>query len=210
MTTLHMHHAFWYIPLLSLHAYNMKLPNFTFCEGRECKTMTFFFFSSSSMQSFRIQLQKTLPTLTNWTKWIKCSKVWSSLFIFQVTFSLLYPSFLLKLPVNVCYFGWVFGDVMFCKVPAFRMLICILKEKVKLQVFKTASQNINPFPGWTACSQLCESKDNFFILLVKGGRGLWNHIRMSTILPKRQEKNGKNHEKLTLILFHYPTALSSI
>ena len=108
------------------------------------------------------------------------------------------------------YFSWVFGDVMFCKVPAFLMLICILKEKVKLQVFKIASQNINPFPGWTACSHLCESKDNFVILLVKGGRGLWNHIRMSTILLQRQEKNGKNHEKLTLILFHYATALSSI
>ena len=44
-TTLHVHHAFLYISLPSLHDYNVKLPNFTFCRGREQKTTTFFFFS---------------------------------------------------------------------------------------------------------------------------------------------------------------------
>ena len=35
----------------------------TFCGGRESKTTTLFFFSQTSIQSFRIQLQKNLPTL---------------------------------------------------------------------------------------------------------------------------------------------------
>ena len=38
------------------------MPNLTFCGGRDHKTMTFFFFSSTSIQSFRIKLQKKLPT----------------------------------------------------------------------------------------------------------------------------------------------------
>ena len=33
---------FFYISLPSLHNYNVKLPNFTFCGGREQKTTTFF------------------------------------------------------------------------------------------------------------------------------------------------------------------------
>ena len=37
-------HAFLYISLPSLHDYNVKVPNFTFCRGREQKTTTFFFF----------------------------------------------------------------------------------------------------------------------------------------------------------------------
>ena len=43
-TTLHVHHAFLYISLPSLHDYDVKLPDFTFCGGREHKTTTFFFF----------------------------------------------------------------------------------------------------------------------------------------------------------------------
>ena len=39
-----MHHAFLYISLLSLHDYDVKLPIFTFCGGREHKTAIFFFF----------------------------------------------------------------------------------------------------------------------------------------------------------------------
>ena len=39
-----------------------KCLNFTFCRGREHKTTTFFFFSWTLIQSFRIQLQKKLPT----------------------------------------------------------------------------------------------------------------------------------------------------
>ena len=51
-----------YISLSSLHDYNVKLPNFTFCRGREQKATSFFFFSWTLMQSFRIQLQKSFPT----------------------------------------------------------------------------------------------------------------------------------------------------
>ena len=50
--------SFLYISLPSLHDYNVKLPNFTFCRGREQKTTTFFFSSWTLIQSFRIQLQK--------------------------------------------------------------------------------------------------------------------------------------------------------
>ena len=60
-TTLHVHHAFLYISLPSLHDYNIKVPYFTFCRGREHKTTTFFFFSWTMIQSFKIQLQKNLP-----------------------------------------------------------------------------------------------------------------------------------------------------
>ena len=42
-TTLQVHHAFLYISLPSLHEYDVKMPNFTFCRGREHNTTTFFF-----------------------------------------------------------------------------------------------------------------------------------------------------------------------
>ena len=41
-TTLHLHHALLYISLPSFHDYDVKLPNLTFCGGREQKTTTFF------------------------------------------------------------------------------------------------------------------------------------------------------------------------
>ena len=45
-TTLHVHHAFFFhISLPSSHDYDMKLPNFTFCGGREHMTTTLFSFS---------------------------------------------------------------------------------------------------------------------------------------------------------------------
>ena len=44
-TTSHVHHAFVYISLPSLHDYNVKMPNFTFSGGREQKATTFFFSS---------------------------------------------------------------------------------------------------------------------------------------------------------------------
>ena len=54
------------------------MPNFTFCGKREDKTTTLFFFPWTSIQSFRIQLQKNSQHLTNWTRWNKRDKVWSS------------------------------------------------------------------------------------------------------------------------------------
>ena len=53
---------FLYISLPSLHDYEVKAPNFTFCGGGEQKATTSFFFSCTSKQSFRIQRQKNLPT----------------------------------------------------------------------------------------------------------------------------------------------------
>ena len=49
---------FLYILLPSMHDYNVKVPNFAFCRGREQKTTTFFFFSWTLIESFKIQLQK--------------------------------------------------------------------------------------------------------------------------------------------------------
>ena len=44
-----MHHAFLYtFFLLSLHDYDVKMPNFGFFRGREQKTMTFFKFLMTS------------------------------------------------------------------------------------------------------------------------------------------------------------------
>ena len=43
-TTLHVHHAFLYISLLSLHDYNVKMPNFTF-NGVRKQATTYFSFS---------------------------------------------------------------------------------------------------------------------------------------------------------------------
>ena len=40
-TTLHVHHAFLYISLPSLHDYDVKMPNFTFYRGRTRATTKF-------------------------------------------------------------------------------------------------------------------------------------------------------------------------
>ena len=58
-----MHHAFWYISLSSLPDYDVKLLNFTFCGGGEHTTMTFFFFSWTSIQSLRIQVHKKIANI---------------------------------------------------------------------------------------------------------------------------------------------------
>ena len=76
-----------------------KLPYFMFCGPRE--TTSFFLISRNSIQSLRIQLQKYLPTLTNWTRWMEWARLSfkQCIFSFQVTFSFLLRSFiLLKLP----------------------------------------------------------------------------------------------------------------
>ena len=57
-TPQHVHHAFLYTSLPSLHNYGLELPNFTFWGGREHKTTTLSFFSWTFIKSFRIQLQK--------------------------------------------------------------------------------------------------------------------------------------------------------
>ena len=69
----HVHHAF-----PSLHDYDVKLPNFTFCRGREHKTTTFFFFSWTLKQSLQFNSREIYQHLTHWTGWNKRDKVWSS------------------------------------------------------------------------------------------------------------------------------------
>ena len=41
MREMHSHHAFLYISVPSLHDYDVKMPNVTFCGGLELKTTTF-------------------------------------------------------------------------------------------------------------------------------------------------------------------------
>ena len=53
--------------------------NFTFCGGREHKTTTLFFFSWTLIHSLlEFNSRKHFQHLTNWTRWIKRDKVWSS------------------------------------------------------------------------------------------------------------------------------------
>ena len=53
-----------YISLSSLYDYNVKVPDFTLYRGREHKRQrtSFSLKSRTTIQSFRIQLQKNLPT----------------------------------------------------------------------------------------------------------------------------------------------------
>ena len=57
---------------------DLKMPYFTFCGGREYKKTTFFFFSLTSIQSYRIHIQKKLPTI----KQLKSSKFEATQFHF--------------------------------------------------------------------------------------------------------------------------------
>ena len=50
-TNCHVHHAFLYIYLLSLHDYNVKVSYFMICWGQRHKITTFFFFSWTLIQS---------------------------------------------------------------------------------------------------------------------------------------------------------------
>ena len=76
-TTLQVHHAFLYISLPSLHDYEVKMPNFMICPlGRENKTTAFPFFSLTSIQSFRIQLQKHSPTFDGLNEMEQAWQVW--------------------------------------------------------------------------------------------------------------------------------------
>ena len=59
------HCLIWFnnISFPSLHVHDMKIPNFLFCGGPEHKTTTFFFFSCTSIKSFRIKLQKKIANI---------------------------------------------------------------------------------------------------------------------------------------------------
>ena len=67
--------------LPSLHDYDVKMPNFTFCGGHEHKTTIFFSWHEQykqRVQTFRINSRKIFQHLTKWTRWNKRDKVWSS------------------------------------------------------------------------------------------------------------------------------------
>ena len=67
-TSLHVHHAFWFISSPSLQDNNVKMHNFKFCRPREHMTTTFFCFFWTFIQSFWIELQKNLPTFDKLSK----------------------------------------------------------------------------------------------------------------------------------------------
>ena len=73
--SLHKHHTFLYISLPSLNDYNLKMPHISFCGGREHKATSCFFFLWILLE---FNFSKNRQHLTNWTKWNKRSKVWSS------------------------------------------------------------------------------------------------------------------------------------
>ena len=60
-TTLHVHHAFLYISLPSLHDYHLKMSNFTFCEGRK-QAMTKFSFSFWTVVVFTLGCEVRLKS----------------------------------------------------------------------------------------------------------------------------------------------------
>ena len=65
-----------------MHDYDVKVPNFAFCEGREHKTTTFFFFSWISTQSLsftwapRDSFVLIICRLSIHNPWINCLKNW--------------------------------------------------------------------------------------------------------------------------------------
>ena len=59
-TALHVNYTILYISLPSLHDYDVKMPNFTFCGGHEHKT-TIFFFSGLNSTSREYKLLESTP-----------------------------------------------------------------------------------------------------------------------------------------------------
>ena len=57
-TTLHVHRAFWNISLPPPHDYGVKVPSFTFVEGKNRRQRLFFFFSWTSIQSLKFNSEK--------------------------------------------------------------------------------------------------------------------------------------------------------
>ena len=71
-TTLHVQHAFLYISLSSLHDYNVKMPNFTFCGGRKRATTKFFFLSLNLDMVVRNAASEEFACIILWqSKWVE-------------------------------------------------------------------------------------------------------------------------------------------
>ena len=98
---------FLYISSPSVYDNNMKVPNFTFCRGREHEATTFSF-SELWNSLLELNYKKIGQHLTNLTRWNKRDKLWGDPYSLQVTFSLPSPSpsLLLKLPINGARDGW--------------------------------------------------------------------------------------------------------
>ena len=67
-TTLHVHHAFLYISLPSLHDYDVKMPDCKSYGGRKQATTNLFFSLLTCIRSSRNQLQGNSSTLTIFSK----------------------------------------------------------------------------------------------------------------------------------------------
>ena len=68
-TTLHVHHAFLYISLLSLHNYDVNLTNFKFTWERERKDDKFYHLCLNSGAVPSIQLQPNSLLLSHRANW---------------------------------------------------------------------------------------------------------------------------------------------
>ena len=72
-----MQHAFLYISLLSLHDFDVKLPNFTFCGGLKQQDKHILF-PELRYCLLEFNSRKNCQHLRNWTRWNKRGKVWST------------------------------------------------------------------------------------------------------------------------------------
>ena len=86
-TTLHVHHAFLYICLPSLHDYDVKIPIFMFCGGREHNDFLFLFLNplspnidkdQFSLNNIHTLSRDKLWELINWSFKRKCFDLISS------------------------------------------------------------------------------------------------------------------------------------
>ena len=74
-TTLHVHHAFLYISLPSLHDYKVKMPNFTFMENVNKERRIFLSLSKLESGRQEINSRETRPHFTFSVNWNKRDKV---------------------------------------------------------------------------------------------------------------------------------------
>ena len=101
-TILHVHHAFLYISLPSLHDYDVKMPKFTMYRGSTEATTKFPLSFWSWIWFLGIQLQEGSPTFDKvsdleLSRW----RLKEREFTFSTTFSLQSPSSDLKVPINI-------------------------------------------------------------------------------------------------------------
>ena len=98
-TTLHVHHAFLYISLPSLHDYDGKMPDFTLYGGEWRSDDEFFVLFLNLSAVPKKQLSENSPTFDifsglEYTR----QRLKKREYLFKVTFSLPSPSSMLKLP----------------------------------------------------------------------------------------------------------------